>query len=126
MTDHPIELVLTVRLELPDELVQLLRRFAMSSTAAKRAATSLRYRDRPHLAAEKTWTEARKEMLLRLWPAGCPIGEIRMSLEQLPGPKLPNNTAIASYANGRLRVFRPTGFRRGSQRQSQSSPRTPR
>jgi len=118
-----IELVLTVRLELPDELVLLLRQLAMPTPAAKRAVSPLRHGDR-HLAAEKTWTEARKEVLHRLWPAGRPIGEIRKLLEQLPGAKLPRNTAIAAYASGRLRVSRPPGFRRASPRRSQSSTST--
>jgi hypothetical protein len=51
--DDPIELVLTVRVELPDELMALLRLFAMSSAAATPAD------------ADKTWTEARKEALRR-------------------------------------------------------------
>jgi hypothetical protein len=108
--DDPIELVLTVRVELPDELMALLRLFAMSSAAATPAD------------ANKTWTEARKEALRRLWPAGKSISEVRKLLERLPGTKLPSNTAIAAYANVHLGVFRPPGFRRGSRRRSQSPP----
>lgn len=75
----------------------------------------------PTRADAKTWTEARKEALRRMWPAGKPISEVRKLLEQLPGTKLPSNTAIAAYAIVRLGVSRPPGFRRGSPRLSQSS-----
>jgi hypothetical protein len=95
--DDPIELVLTVRVELPDELMALLRLFAMSSAAATPAD------------ADKTWTEARKEALRQLWPTGKPISEVRNSLERLPGTKLPSNTAIAAYANVRLGGFPSAG-----------------
>ena len=105
--DDPIELVLTVRVELPDELVALLRQLAIPTAAPTR---------------EKTWTEARKEALRRLWPAGKPIGEVRKSLEHLPGTKLPSNTAIAAYANVHLGVFRPPGFRRGRRRSRTPAP----
>jgi len=47
--DDPIELVVTVRVELPDELVGLLRQVAIPSAAPPRAN------------ANKTWTEARGE-----------------------------------------------------------------
>jgi hypothetical protein len=107
------ELVLTVRVEVPDELMALLRQLAMPTAAPTRAG------------ADKTWTEARKEALRRLWPTGKPIGEVRKVLEHLPGGKLPSNTAIAAYANGHLGVSRPPGFRRGSRRRSQSSAGTP-
>ena len=116
-----IELVLTVRVELPDELAALLRRLAMPGPAAKRAERPPRHGDQ-HPAAEKTWTEERKEALRRLWAAGKPVGEVRKVLEHLPGTKLPNNTAIAAYANVHLGVFRPPGFRRGSSRRGPSSP----
>jgi len=56
VNSDPIELVLTVRVELPDELVVLLRQLAMPSAAPTRAD------------ADKTWTEARKQALRRLWP----------------------------------------------------------
>jgi hypothetical protein len=105
--DDPIELVLTVRVELPDELVALLRQLAIPTAGPTR---------------EKTWTEARKEALRRLWPAGKSISEVRKLLERLPGTKLPSNTAIAAYANIRLGVFRPPGFRRGRPRRGPSSP----
>jgi hypothetical protein len=108
VNSDPIELVLTVRVELPDELVVLLRQLAMPSAAPTRAD------------ADKTWTEARKQAQRRLWPAGKPIGEIRKSLEHLPGTRLPSNTAIAAYANGHLGVFRPPGFPRGSRSRSRT------
>ena len=107
MTDT-IELVLTVRVELPDELVALLRQLARASTAPTRAA-------RPRGHADKTWTQERKDALRQLWRCGQPIGEVRKSLERLPGAKLPSNMAIAAYA-GYLRVSRPPGFRRVSGR----------
>lgn len=102
----PIELVLTVRVELPDELMALLRQLAIPTVVPT------------HGDADKTWTEVRKEALRRLWPAGKPIGEVRKVLEHLPGTALPSNTAIAAYANMRLGVSRPPGFRRGRGRRS--------
>jgi hypothetical protein len=121
LMDDRIELVLTVRVELPNELIAVLRRIAIPSPAAKRAESPPRRGDQ-HPAAEKTWTEERKEALRRLWTAGKPIGEVRKLLEPLPGAQLPSNMAIAAYANVHLGVFRPPGFRRGSRRRSQSSP----
>lgn len=110
LMDDPIELVLKVRVELPDELVTLLRQLAIPSAAPMRADT------------DKTWTKERKEALRRMWPAGKSITEVRKLLERLPGTKLPSNTAIAAYANVRLGVSRPPGFRRRRPRQRPSLP----
>lgn len=63
-------------------------------------------------ASTRGWaTPERKALLRTAWPAGVMIGPLRQQLAELPGPPLPNNSAIASMASVML-LRRPDGFGR--------------
>lgn len=56
-------------------------------------------------------TPERKALLREAWPAGVMIGPLRDRLAALPGPPLPDNSAIASLA-ATLHLRRPEGWGR--------------
>jgi hypothetical protein len=58
-------------------------------------------------------TAERLAVLQREWPAGQPVADIRAWMNALPGPPVPNNSMVSTWARERG-LRRPEGFDQGA------------